>query len=193
MFLYSLLGLVVGLCHDFHVGPSLVSAIQLEANHTNNQIPSNPEEGSLTSTSSSTTTKTTTAATTSVVQQVTFRSSENTSEDDLGLFPDLTTDEDDTLLSSKPDLVSDVSKLVPFEDLDEENDAKLFWDVVNSIQQWQEHKVSISSTFYARVFRTKFWHQKLQSYVLGLKFFATKILYKKHAGKTLMKLTAGKT
>jgi hypothetical protein len=94
------------------------------------------------------------------MQQVTLRSSENTSEDDLGLFSDPTTDEDDTLLSSKPDLVSDVSKLVPFEDLDEENDAKLFWDVVNSIQQWQEHKEKLDHlkkhgglTRYCKIFR----------------------------------------
>jgi len=37
----------------------------------------------------------------------------------------------------------------------------------------------------------KFWRQKLQSCVLGLKFFSTKISYKKQASKTLMKLTAG--
>ena len=126
-----------------------MSAIQLEANHTNNQIPSNPQEGSLTSTATTATTTTTTSSTTtSVVQQVTFRSSENSSQEDtdnLGLFsddPPTDEEEDPTLLSlsSKPDLASDVSKLVPFEDLDEENDAKLFWDVVNSIQQWQEHK-----------------------------------------------------
>jgi len=34
---------------------------------------------------------------------------------------------------------------------------------------------SISSTSYARIFRTKFWRQKLQSCVLGLKFFVAKI------------------
>ena len=125
-----------------------MSAIQLEANHTNNQIPSDPQDGSLpSSTTTTTTTTVTTATTTSAVQEVTLRSSENSSkddddEDDLGLFPDRTTDEDPTLLlsSSKLDLASDVSKLVPYEDLDEENDAKLFWDVVNSIQQWQDHK-----------------------------------------------------
>jgi len=39
-------------------------------------------------------------------------------------------------------------------------------------------------------FCTKFWHQKLQSCVLGLKFFGTKISYKKQARKTLMKLTS---
>jgi len=38
---------------------------------------------------------------------------------------------------------------------------------------------SISSTFYACVFETKFWRQKLQWCVLGLKFFGTKILAKK--------------
>jgi len=40
-------------------------------------------------------------------------------------------------------------------------------------------------------FHTKFWRQKLQSYVLDLKFFGTKILYEKHAHKLLMKLMAG--
>jgi len=54
---------------------------------------------------------------------------------------------------------------------------------------WGIRLKSISSTFYARVFCMKFWHQKLQSCVLGLKFFGTKILYEKCAGKTLMKLT----
>ncbi len=49
---------------------------------------------------------------------------------------------------------------------------------------------SISSTFYACIFCTKFWRQKLQSCVLGLKFFGTKILCKNCASKKLMKLTA---
>jgi len=34
---------------------------------------------------------------------------------------------------------------------------------------------SILSTFYASVLCTKFWHLKLQSCVLGLKFFGAKI------------------
>ncbi len=42
-----------------------------------------------------------------------------------------------------------------------------------------------------RVFCTKFWCQKLQSWVLGLKFSGTKILYKNRSCKLLMKLTAG--
>jgi len=41
--------------------------------------------------------------------------------------------------------------------------------------------------FYARVLRTKFCRQKLQSSVLGLKFFGAKISYKKHLRKILMK------
>jgi len=41
------------------------------------------------------------------------------------------------------------------------------------------------------IFRTKFWRPKYQSFVLGLKFFDAKILYKKHACKMLIKLTAG--
>jgi len=48
---------------------------------------------------------------------------------------------------------------------------------------------SISSTFYACIFCTKFWHQNLQSSVLGLKFFGAKISYKRPDGKTLVKLT----
>jgi len=51
---------------------------------------------------------------------------------------------------------------------------------------------SISSTFYAHIFRTKFRCQKMQSSVLGLKFFGTKILYKKCVHKTLIKLTVGR-
>ncbi len=51
---------------------------------------------------------------------------------------------------------------------------------------------SISSTFYASDFHTKFWRQKYQSCVLGLKFFGAKILYEKHVSKTLMKLTAAR-
>jgi len=38
------------------------------------------------------------------------------------------------------------------------------------------HLTSISSTFYTRVFCTKFWRQKYKSCVLGLNFFGTKIL-----------------
>jgi hypothetical protein len=49
---------------------------------------------------------------------------------------------------------------------------------------------SISPIFYARVFGTKCWCLKLQSCVLDLKFFGAKILYKKHAHKMMMKLTA---
>ena len=30
--------------------------------------------------------------------------------------------------------------LVQLEEFDEENDAKLFWDVVNSMHDWQKHK-----------------------------------------------------
>jgi len=37
------------------------------------------------------------------------------------------------------------------------------------ILDMQVYKESISSTLYARIFRTKFWCQKLQSYLLGLK------------------------
>jgi len=48
---------------------------------------------------------------------------------------------------------------------------------------WQ--LVLISSTFYARIFRAKFWLQKLQSCVLGLNFFGTKILVKKAPVKCL--------
>ncbi len=38
-------------------------------------------------------------------------------------------------------------------------------------------------------FLYKFWCQKLQSYVLGLRFFGAKILYEKCGRITLMKLT----
>jgi len=51
--------------------------------------------------------------------------------------------------------------------------------------------VSISSPFYARIFRPKFWHLKLQSFVLALRLFGAKILYKKLACQMLMKLTKG--
>jgi len=47
--------------------------------------------------------------------------------------------------------------------------------------EWECIKInqpSFSSTFNVRVFRTKFWRQKLQSCVLGLKFFGTKFLTK---------------
>jgi len=53
-----------------------------------------------------------------------------------------------------------------------------------------EVQVSISSTFHVRILRTKFWRQKLQSCVLGLKFLAPKISYEKRVRKTLMRLTA---
>jgi len=52
------------------------------------------------------------------------------------------------------------------------------------------HQPSISSMFYSNIFRMKFWRQKYQSCVLGLKCFGAKILYKKWAHKMLMKLTA---
>jgi hypothetical protein len=38
-----------------------------------------------------------------------------------------------------------------------------------------------SISFYERVFRKKFWHQKLQGCVLVLKFFGAKILFEKLA------------
>jgi hypothetical protein len=34
----------------------------------------------------------------------------------------------------------DPKERAKLEENDEENDAKLFWDVVNSVHQWQEHK-----------------------------------------------------
>ena len=34
----------------------------------------------------------------------------------------------------------DPKERATLEENDEENDAKLFWDVVNSVHQWQEHK-----------------------------------------------------
>ena len=34
----------------------------------------------------------------------------------------------------------DNTERIKLEENDEENDAKLFWDVVNSINQWHEHK-----------------------------------------------------
>jgi len=40
------------------------------------------------------------------------------------------------------------------------------------------HKESISSMFYALIFRTKFWHQKLQRWLLGLKFWGQKFCTK---------------
>jgi len=43
--------------------------------------------------------------------------------------------------------------------------------------------------FYVRVFCTKFWRQKLQSWPLGIEILAPKILYKKRTHKMLMKLT----
>ncbi len=49
--------------------------------------------------------------------------------------------------------------------------------------------LSISSTFYMHIFCMKFWRQKLQNCVLGLKFFGAKISAKKCALKMLMKLT----
>jgi len=50
--------------------------------------------------------------------------------------------------------------------------------------------VSISSTFYARVFHTKvLFLPKTQ--LKKSTFFGAKILYEKRARKTLMKLTAG--
>ena len=51
-------------------------------------------------------------------------------------------------------------------------------------------QLSISSTFYSRVFCTRFWRQILKSFVLALRLFGAKILYKKFESKTLMKLTA---
>jgi len=46
---------------------------------------------------------------------------------------------------------------------------------------------SISSTFYSSIFCAKFWHQKLQSCVLGLKFFGTINISTKCAHKMLKK------
>ena len=43
--------------------------------------------------------------------------------------------------SNVDDILSlDLSERVELEEIDEENDAKLFWDVVRSMQRWQEHK-----------------------------------------------------
>jgi len=52
-------------------------------------------------------------------------------------------------------------------------------------------KVSISSTFYARVFCTIFFGAKISNPKASFVVFGTKILYKKCACKTLMKLTLG--
>ncbi len=49
---------------------------------------------------------------------------------------------------------------------------------------------SISSTFYASIFCTKFWCQKSQSCVLGLKFFGEKILAQKTWVKCWWKYTS---
>jgi len=82
-------------------------------------------------------------------------------------------------------------------------DSRFFCEVVNDaetdaiqnlipleqVRVHYPHLQSISSTFYARVFYAKFWRQKIQSCVLGLRFFGAKILYKKRTRKTLMKLT----
>jgi len=74
------------------------------------------------------------------------------------------------------------------------NQGKLLKVKNISLRLWvAEGQESISSTFYERVFCTKFWDQKLQSCVLGLKFFGTKFLCEKGARKTLMKNTAGVT
>jgi len=50
---------------------------------------------------------------------------------------------------------------------------------------------SISSTLYASVFRTKANWVSFSLIMFGFVIFGAKILYKKHARKTLMKLTAG--
>ena len=110
----------IGLLSEFHFGPSLVSASELLATTSN----SSPLEGTITTTTEATT-ATTTITTTSKVS-VTIETSD--------VVDSLTNEKIDDILSN------DVSKLVQFEELDEENDAKLFWDVVNSIQQWQQHK-----------------------------------------------------
>jgi len=46
---------------------------------------------------------------------------------------------------------------------------------------------------YARVFRTKFWLQKITKLCFGFEIFGAKILYEKQARKTLMKLTLGRS
>ncbi len=48
---------------------------------------------------------------------------------------------------------------------------------------------SISSKFYARVFRTKFWRQKLKAETFGFETFWRKDIGKKRSHKMLMKLT----
>jgi len=47
----------------------------------------------------------------------------------------------------------------------------------------------ISPNFFARVFCTKFWRQKQQGWLLGLKFWRLKFCTKKRACKMLMELT----
>jgi hypothetical protein len=49
----------------------------------------------------------------------------------------------------------------------------------------------ISSTFYARVFRAKFWRQKVSKPKQSFVIFGAKISYKKQTSKMLMKLTPG--
>jgi len=53
------------------------------------------------------------------------------------------------------------------------------------------YQVSISSTFYSRVFCRYFGAKKLQSECFSFVIFGAKILYEKRVCKTLMKLTAG--
>jgi len=48
---------------------------------------------------------------------------------------------------------------------------------------------SISSTFYMRIFGTKFWRQKVSKPKQSFVIFGAKMSYKIHTCKTLMKLT----
>lgn len=58
-------------------------------------------------------------------------------------FGDSSSDDvlDDVLMLGINDGVAgNRTKLHELEEFDEENDAKLFWDMVNSISEWQQHK-----------------------------------------------------
>jgi len=94
-------------------------------------------------------------------------------------------------LAQKAESVLEKSKRVETEEAKRNADKQQELDEYNALMD-QIHQVSISSTFYARVFCMKvhFYCQNfLQKLYFGFEIFGAKILYENCAQKTLMKLT----
>jgi len=74
------------------------------------------------------------------------------------------------------------------------SDFKRMWEATSLKVEMHKpagYEVSISSTFYKRLFLYKCFAQLISTYILALKFFGQNNIGAKGMGKMLMKLTTG--